>query len=37
MDKHYFVVSRQLVERGEACRMGEARAWWLAGQGETFD
>ena len=37
MDEHYFVVSRQLAEQGEACRMREACARWLAGQGETFD
>ena len=37
MDKHYFAVSRQLAERGEGCRTGEACARWLAGQGETFD
>ena len=37
MDQHYFVVSRQLAEQGEACRTGEACARWLAGQEEIFD
>ena len=37
MDYHYIVVSRQLAERGEACRTGEACARLLAGQGETFN